>query len=507
MSNFRPSWSPEARGRARRAYLFVVTSLAVCVFGLLFLPGTDVTETEVNVEIEQRLSGRSAKEVTDAFDRWVANDANLRRAVRALTFEETQSLTNDGHVTAQSTPTAYASWSLHPHLASGDAADSLTLTISCFTDPAGLESASDVATLVNHLAQEYVDDQLAGHLLGAEQDERAASELCDLAQHRYFAVQDELRDFEEEMARRPALPAPAPRRDYPTSVPTPTVKTVEPSPQYSASPDWIEVQSKLEQLRRQRETLLVRLTEAHPQVKVLDDEIAQVARRVTVTARYVAIDEPVDLDQPEEPADPPTRLPPVAPTAPPVEDQQETRRIAEESSRLKQEVDVASAEFSAAQDELQIAKDALHSIRQAVPVRIESLAKAPEPVEPSSGRVTLAVLGCFALVLGGGACVKGVRNDPTLRSAAEVERALGLPVVGILAVDHRADAKRPVAAPPGWTRRLSRGAELFLSIFALVLMGLAVTDLSFASECWSDPVRAPSNVVHQAVHVLSGYPS
>jgi len=496
MPNSRPSWSPQALGRLRRVYLFVVTSLAVSVFGLIFLLRPPTPLVQVSAGIEQELTGRSEKQLMDEVRRWIADDANLQRSVEAVSFEY-----------REVEPRArldQARRAIKVKRALSDSSDTQAFAIYCVIGDSGVDSASDAVALVNHLAQEYVDDQLVRGLISAEENERAASKSCELASERYFAANDRLRTFEKVIAPRRAPRAPMPRHDVPA--PKPTVETVEPSPQFSANPAWAEVQTDLEHLRGQRRALLFRLTEAHPRINVLDDEIGQVKRRLKATPRYIAADAPRgvkptgELDDPQRPGRPdPTTIPQVV-------DRQELRRIAQEAARLQKELDVAGVAYSTAQNESQDAHDALQRFHQTVPVRITVLATASEPVESSSAGA-LAVLSCFALVLGGGVCVKGVRVDRTLRTKDDVEHALSLPVVGMLALDHSADAKPPVAAPPGWTRRLSRGAELFLSVFALVLMGLAVTDSSFASQCWSDPVRAPSNAVHQAVHALSAIPA
>ena len=505
MSNLRPSWSPETRGRVRRVYLFVVTSLAVTVFGLLFVPRAYVPEAEVNVDIERRFSGRGHQEVANRFDHWVANDANVQRAVQAVSFEGDVSLDN---IAAPSMPTVYASWSFHPKLASGDAADPLTLTISCFTDQPGLESASDVATLVNQLAQLYVDDQLARHIAKAEKSYRSADSLRQIEQTSLDTARSELKRFEREVTRdrqqstRQVEPAPSPEPKIKTKV-----ETVESSQQAVRNPFWIEVQQQLTQLRQQRIALLVNLTEAHPQVLKLDDEIALVAERLKVTPLYNLVDVPPGPAPPDKSEERPTSKRPARSITPPTEDFQEIRRIAKIRTKLQQSIDTARARLEVAKQELLAAHDGLLRARDESPARITSLAVAPEPVESSSNRSRLGLLGCVALVVGGGVCVQGVRVDPTLRSAEEVERTFSLPVIGALAVDHRADGKLPITSPPGWTRRLSRGAELFLFVFALMLMGLAVADSGFAARCWSDPVRAPSYAARRAVTVLSGIPA
>ncbi|MCH8922367.1 MAG: hypothetical protein IIA67_04365 [Planctomycetes bacterium] len=502
MSNLRPSWSPETRGRVRRVYLFVVTSLAVCVFGLLFVPRAREPKIEVDVDIEQRLSGRTHLEVTDVFDRWVANDANLRRAVRAVTFE--------GHAAAQSVPMVYASWSFHAEPASGDAADSLTLTISCPSGQDGWESASDAATLINHLAQLYVDDQSARHTAKAEKSYRSADTLQQIEQTFLDEAQNELKRFDQKVTRDRQRRL-ATRRVEPARSPQPKIEakvhSVEQTQQAVKNHSWIEVQRQLTQLRQQRLALLVNLTEAHPRVLELDDEIARVVERLMVTPLYSLVDAPPGPAPSDKAEEPPAAKRPAPSITPLTEDSQELRRITQIRTKLQQNIDTARQRLEAAQQELLAAHDGLLRAREVSPARITTLATAAEPVESNSGRSALAFLGCVALVLGGGVCVKGVRVDPTLRSSDEVERTLSLPVIGALAVDDRADGKLPVASPPGWTRRLSRGGEFFLFVFALVLTGLAVADSGFAARCWSDPVRAPSYAARRAVTVLCGIPA
>ncbi len=516
MSIFRPSLSPEARGRVRRVYLFVVTSSAVCLFGLLFLPQTYVTETRVSVDIEQRFSGRTHEQVTDAFNRWVANDANVRRAAEVVIVDRKANLDDElglDSIASRPMPTAYASWSFHPKLASGDAADSLTLNISCSTDLLGWDSPADVAALVNQLAQLYVEDQSARHTATAEERYRAADSLRQIEQSVLDDAQNALKRFEQKVANdgRRRLPtqqvetvvSPEPKVEPKTD---PTTESIQQLQQAAKNPSWVEIQRELAGLRQRRVALLVDLTEAHPRVLKLDDKITRVEQRLKVTPLYLMVDAPAPAP-PVMADDPPTPKPPVASLAPPLEDSQELRRIAQVRAHLQHSVGTARQRFEAAEQKLLAADEGLSRARQVSPARIAQPAAAPAPVEPNSPGGTLAILGCVALVVGGGVFVQGVRVDPTLRTADEVERALSLPVVGMLAVDHRADAKPPIAAPPGWTRRLSRGAELFLFVFALMSMGLAIADSGFAARCWSDPVRAPSYAVRRAVTVLCGIPA
>jgi hypothetical protein len=189
----------------------------------------------------------------------------------------------------------------------------------------------------------------------------------------------------------------------------PAVVAEAPMDKTAVSAQRAEAEHQLGELRARRESLLERRTPAHPDVIDLDERIAAITARLGV----------------------PAALPSSVYQAPAVANVPATMdRAAQENLMLAQGAcQRAEAGLAAAQQAEREAHDALVQARadrrEILTPAVVPATTAPQPLAPW----LLAVLAA-GLVLAGGAtlCVR----PSTIRTAAEVQRVLRMPVVGVL---------------------------------------------------------------------------
>ena len=183
------------------------------------------------------------------------------------------------------------------------------------------------------------------------------------------------------------------------------------------SPDWIERNRDLEQLQRQRRDLLVDRTPLHPEVQVVELQIARAQRELGTIPRQVP-------GETAPPTDPPTGPPE---TVAPPDRTQYAQRVETFHARKRQLQAAGENVERLAAQERQASEAALR-----LP-RIEPrLAVAPEVVEgpnPPAHWPLRALLAASAAAAGVGMISHGTSIDPPLRSPADVRASLPIPVV------------------------------------------------------------------------------
>lgn len=106
------------------------------------------------------------------------------------------------------------------------------------------------------------------------------------------------------------------------------------------------------------------------------------------------------------------------------------------------------------------------------------------------GRSGAAAWGMAALILGAAVALAGGTVSPTFTSFDQIEKTLGVPVVGVIsAIDERA-AQRRKRGGQRWVRSVSLACELLL-VGALVWFAFALlTDLELGARFLDDPFQA-----------------
>jgi hypothetical protein len=189
------------------------------------------------------------------------------------------------------------------------------------------------------------------------------------------------------------------------------------------NPDWIEQNREVEQLKRQRRDLLADRTPLHPEVQVVESQIARAERELATIPRQVAgAAAPAgQIDNPPPPAanPPPTQvvsLPPVVETL--HARQRQLQAAGEEVERL------AAQERQASEAALR-----LPQIGTRLAIGPENVAG---PNRPAAQWPLGALLAALAAAAGVGMISHGASIDLPLRSAADVKASLPIPVVALV---------------------------------------------------------------------------
>lgn len=254
------------------------------------------------------------------------------------------------------------------------------------------------AKLLDGLTRLYVDQLHDARVDNAERKHRQAEAAVEAARQR---LNHSRLDVDEAVRRLSAAAAAAAN--------APAVVVEAPVDKAAVSAQRAEAEHQLSELRARRESLLERRTPAHPDVIDLDERIAAITARLGVPAAL-----PSSVYQAPAVANVPAAM----------------DRAAQENLMLAQGAfQRAEAGLAAAQQAEREAHDALVQARadrrETLTAAVVPATTAPQPLAPW----LLAVLAA-GLVLAGGAtlCVR----PSTIHTAAEVQRVLRMPVVGVL---------------------------------------------------------------------------
>ncbi len=202
------------------------------------------------------------------------------------------------------------------------------------------------------------------------------------------------------------------------------------------NPEWIERNRQLEQLKRQRRDLLADRTPLHPEVQLVELQIARVEREMESIPRQTPAAKPAPEPQVRS-------LPPL----PPEDDRAAEPAVA--NRRWPRRSAAEQRELQAAGEEVErlAARERQAAEAASRPPRIETeLAVAPESGEKreaGSGPARWplgALLAALAVAASVGMIAHGVTIDPPLRSRADVRASLPIPVVSLVEGDGRRSA-------------------------------------------------------------------
>ena len=218
------------------------------------------------------------------------------------------------------------------------------------------------------------------------------------------------------------------------------------------NPQWLELQRRLAELRRRREQLLVDRTPLHPAVAEIDVRIADAEEQLAAVPRQIP--NPQADDRADKAT--PISLANKAATAGRADkaatvgraDKQAAEQIAEENQQKLHDLSAAVEKARQARDEAELAEKRALEQQQARPQLVVEYAKVvqdPLVVDYGWRRLIWSTLAAGALMAFGiGGVWLGATIEPTVSSVAEVEAALGGPIIGTIpAQDPAADPAAP----------------------------------------------------------------
>jgi hypothetical protein len=277
------------------------------------------------------------------------------------------------------------------------------------------------AQWVNGLASAYAEtyrQQWQSRVAKTYQDMQAATGHAEEQLRQATARLDAFVNEQLKRSRQRALEAANP----------PPVPVVHPA--RVDNPDWVDLNRQLSGLQRRRAKLLVDRTPLHPEVQETELRIAEAQRRLAETERWLPARQGADVSAPSLA---------VTPRATP-----EVDRAATEAALDKLKGAVAAArrasELSARRE-----RDAWQTGQHPPKVDVQWAValEAPPPSTALRLRLALAALAAgLTATVGLGMVATGAAIEPALRSAAQIQTILALPVLGIVPETDPARAAR-----------------------------------------------------------------
>ena len=437
------------RARRLRAYLLAVTVVATALIGLILVrPQTDstppmraeihvprTTERETATDVQQRLTDPE-------FLRQTIFDVSREHADMEA---ECASLVREGLQVEVTPIQGSGQWKVD---------------ITC-TDHHGGAHGGHAAGLINRLAQRHVEQWQPPVNSHQRQELIAAEAALQGTQQRRDEAVAALDQFANQ-SRQPGTEQSA-------------------TAEISLDPRRQELTRKIDELLVRQQSLPARMTALHPEMIKLDDQLVLLEQRLRsltpksadgvingAIAENHTLRESSSHDNPLFPA---------------------------QLEQLESDRTAAEQDLVAAHQRFFVAKQAVSVPHSMQPPRVIELARAPAaPLAPSRWPL-MGLIGVVAMVVGSATAISGVRYDPTLRSSADVQASLGLPVVGTMRDLLSGEPEPPIASPPSWTHKVRRGSEALLGVMVLVIVLLAVVDPGFAGRCLADPLATTGHVV------------
>lgn len=260
-------------------------------------------------------------------------------------------------------------------------------------------------------APEGASAALAEQLRAARTAHAKAAEVLEQAQARSAAAQVRLQGFltghfDQFSEAAPAAKSPA----------------IAPKPQVAPNPVWQELTRKIEQMQSARSAMLTRLTEAHPDVQSIEVQIVEVER-----ARQAIPELLVPSVAVEERLSAPTSDAAVSLT------ERERRRMsAEDYEEAQRLVRRCSQEVEQAEGMERRAMERVASLAARL-ANVNRIVAEPKAILESSLIAGAIIATALALVAIAIFALTRPRTKPVFSTALEVEAALGLPALGVVA--------------------------------------------------------------------------
>ncbi len=386
----------------------------------------------------------------------------------------------------------------------------------------------EAVAVVNHLARRFARNKQDQWAAAARQGWLHARDTADQARKRWTEAETQsqrfldehfaqLRSQAEKLAEwsetASARPSPATSR-YSPSAPPPTRVARPAGPQWVENPEWTDLSGRIEQLDGQRRVLLADRTAAHPEVRLIEDRLAEMRNRLASVPRQIQTSAGDQGPSEEELPAPPdqTQLPPLPPRLEQDGDQVEPyvpfgprgptpaplappaiagAPISRAMTAMGQEILAAARTYASLRAQCQAARreyDARAAEEREAAKRRSDL--APIAVElasvavPSAAQGQRASLPLVALAAGLAAAASiGLLSwrgaaSASFASVEDLQTGLPVPVVGLIG-QRGAEA----AAQRGGSR-LGAAASLTVAVLVTLAIGaLALWALGFRA-CW-----------------------
>lgn len=332
--------------------------------------------------------------------------------------------------------------------------------------------------VVNALARQYADDRNAKFASLAAQPCRDARDAAEAAGREFFEAQARFHRFLERhfrehgdqagrtsiwLARQVSLPS------------QPLEAESEPPPGTVENPDWSELARRLSELAKQRDALLVDKTLLHPDVRGVEEKIADCRQALQRMTRYVPAPDlagPSIETPPDSQSLPKILHPSPVQSPPPLPDP--TGRRHEAAVREFHAHKVAVDDAAVAYERLTLEERQAWR-RQYAPPGIElQLARMEDTIHPPdrpAATMPVALIVALALAAGVGMITSGLGHDPTLDTAQQVRARLPIPIIGTIPAANPAavEANRRRSNQPSGLTLIGCGVAL-VSVGLLILL-------------------------------------
>ena len=289
------------------------------------------------------------------------------------------------------------------------------------------------AELVNALAKEFRRQCISQWQSRTLRDYLSESETCEEARREYESAKVELDSFVEQHFQNdlpdPPLPpdtSGSPRDGQADAPPLDPEEDVTRAPEESTlveNPEWTELDGRLTALRQQRRELLIDRTEAHPAVRKIDLEIADLESGLAEVPKEIPGKAPSQLGDPED--SPVAESPDVAPIPQRAELMQAYRELVEAVDRASDRL----AQATLAKNRAWYQQSALPSIslKLAEPIEVQTASPIAD-----TRLMWSALLAALVAGAGVGLVSTAAGVEPGLATVAEAQRVLPQPLLGMV---------------------------------------------------------------------------
>lgn len=386
----------------------------------------------------------------------------------------------------------------------------------------------EAAAVVNHLARQFAHDKQDQWAAAARQGWLGARDAADQARKRWTEAETQTQRFLDEhfaqlqsqaqklaeWSETAAAEPSAPASRYSPPAPAPSRVARPTGPQWVENPEWTNLTAQIEQLDGQRRALLADRTAAHPEVRLIEDRLAEMRNHLASLPRQIQTPAGDQGPSEEELPAPPdqTRLPPLpprleqdgdqvephvpfgprgptpAPLAPaPIAGAPTSREMtamgqghltaARTFASLRAQCQAARREYDArAAEEREAAKKRL----ELAPIEVE-LASVAAPSAAQGQRASLPLValaaGLAAAASIGLLSYRGAASA-SFASVEDLQTGLPVPVVGLIGPRGAEAAAQRCGSLLGAAASLAGGVLLTLAIGALALWALGFR------ACW-----------------------
>jgi hypothetical protein len=247
----------------------------------------------------------------------------------------------------------------------------------------------------NRLADSYVHDRRAEWHRRADEHSRPAREAAEKARQEHAASTAKLEDFREKMA---------------------AAKRRQETPPMIDNPQWLELNRRRADLQQRRDNMLHDRTPLHPAVQDLALRIEDLRRQMDGVPKQIANKQASRVDRQE----------------PGKDDASGVESQSKELQKLTAAVEATRKELESAQAAEKKALDTQPAEPQFRIVRAKLIEVPPSP-DNGWQRLVWTTAACGVLMAFGiGSVSAGARIEPPVGSAADVQAAAGVPVLGTI---------------------------------------------------------------------------